>query len=61
VATATFSDVPTTYWAFQYVEALAASGITQGYSGGTFRPATPVTRAQMATFLARTLGLHWPE
>jgi len=58
-ATATFPDVPTSHWAFQYVEALAASGITQGYPDGTFKPATPVTRAQMATFLARALGLHW--
>jgi len=60
-ATATFPDVPTSHWAFQYVEALAASGITQGYSDGTFRPTNPVTRAQMATFLARALGLHWPD
>jgi len=43
------------------MEALAASGITVGYSDGTFRPTNPVTRAQMATFLARALGLHWPE
>jgi len=27
-AVATFTDVPTDYWAFQYIEALAASGIT---------------------------------
>ena len=60
-ATATFPDVPTSHWAFQYVEALAASGITQGYSDGTFRPTNPVTRAQMATFLSRALGLHWPN
>jgi len=60
-ATATFPDVPTDHWAFQYVEALAASGITQGYSDGTFRPTSPVTRAQMATFLARALGLYWEE
>ena len=58
-ATATFPDVPTTYWAFQYVEALAASGITQGMPDGNFHPRDPVTRAQMATFLARALGLHW--
>jgi hypothetical protein len=28
---------------------------------GNFHPKDPVTRAQMATFLARALGLHWPE
>ncbi len=55
----TFPDVAPGYWAFQEIEALAASGITTGYPDGTFRPTAVVTRAQMATFLARALGLHW--
>ena len=60
-ATATFPDVPTTMWAFQYVEALVASGITQGMPDGLYHPYDPVTRAQLATFLSRALGLHWPN
>ena len=56
----TFPDVSPSYWAFQEIEALAASGITTGFPDGTFRPTAAVTRAQMATFLARALGLHWP-
>jgi len=60
-AVATFPDVDPSFWAFQYIEALAASDITQGFPDGTFRPLEPVTRAQMATFLARALGLHWPQ
>lgn len=60
-AVATFPDVDPSFWAFQYIEALAASAITQGFPDGTFRPLEPVTRAQMATFLARALGLHWPQ
>ncbi len=59
--TATFSDVPTNYWAFQYIEALAASGITAGCGGGNFCPGSPVTRDQMAVFLAKALGLNWPN
>jgi hypothetical protein len=55
----TFPDVAPGFWAFQEIEALAASGITTGFPDGTFRPTDPVTRAQMATFLARALGLHW--
>jgi len=58
---ATFPDVDPGYWAFQEIEALAASEITTGFPDGTFRPTAPVTRAQMATFLARALGLHWPD
>jgi len=62
--TQTFPDVGPGYWAFQdwafqEIEALAASGITTGFPDGTYRPTEPVTRAQMATFLARALGLHW--
>lgn len=57
----TFSDVPTNYWAFRHIEVLAASGITTGCGGGNFCPENPVTRAEMAVFLAKALGLHWPD
>ncbi len=60
-AVASFNDVDTNYWAFQAIEALASSGITTGYADGTFRPENTVTRAQMATFLSRALGLYWPN
>ncbi len=35
------------------IEAIAAAGISGGFSDGTFRPNAPVTRGQMATFLVR--------
>lgn len=57
----TFGDVPTSDSAFPFVEALAASGITSGCGGGKFCPNAPLTRRQMAVFLAKALGLHWPE
>ncbi len=60
-AVASFTDVPTSYWAFQYIEALKASGITQGVTPTTFEPESNVTRAQMAVFLAKALGLHFPN
>jgi len=60
-ATATFSDVPTGHLFFQYVEALAASGITAGCGGGNYCPDTPLTRGQMAVFLSKALGLHWTQ
>lgn len=60
-ATPTFGDVPTSHPFFQYVEALAASGITAGCGGGDYCPDSPVTRGQMAVFLAKALGLHWPN
>ena len=60
-ATASFTDVPTSHFAFRFVEALAAAGITGGCGGGQFCPDAPLTRAQMAIFLATALGLHWPD
>ena len=59
-AVATFPDVAPGFWAFQQIEALAAAGITTGFPDGTYRPFDPVTRAQMAAFLARALGMEWP-
>jgi S-layer homology domain len=57
---ATFNDVPTNHLFFQFVEALADSGITAGCGGGNYCPDQPLTRGQMAVFLAKALGLHWP-
>lgn len=59
-AVATFVDVPPGHAFFQFVESLASSGITAGCAAGQFCPDQPVTRAQMAAFLARALGLHFP-
>jgi S-layer homology domain len=59
-ATPSFTDVSTTDSGYQYIEALAASGITGGCGGGNFCPAANLTRRQMAIFLAKALGLHWP-
>lgn len=39
------------------INAVAASGLAAGYTDGSFRPLDPVSREQMATFLARLLDL----
>jgi hypothetical protein len=61
-ATATFTDVPTDDPAFAYIEALSASGVTAGcnVSPPKYCPDDTLTRRQMAVFLAKALGLHWP-
>lgn len=59
-ASPTFNDVPGSDFGFQYIEALAASGITGGCGGGNYCPDANLTRRQMAIFLAKALGLHWP-
>ena len=56
VADAAFSDVAGTTHEGS-IGAVAAAGIAGGFPDGTYRPSQPVTRGQMATFLARGLGL----
>jgi S-layer homology domain len=58
---ASFTDVPTGHPFFQFIEALKASGITGGCGADTYCPDNPVTRGQMAVFLSKALGLHWPN
>ena len=57
--TPSFADVPKTDAAYQFIEAVYASGITAGCGGGKFCPDAPLTRRQMAVFLAKALGLQW--
>jgi len=62
-ATARFDDVPTSHVFFQFIEALAAAGITTGCSLNPplYCPDDPVTRGQMAMLISRALGLHFPN
>ncbi len=52
---ATFSDAPTTYWAWRSIEAVAAAGITLGCGEGLFCTERTLTRAEMGVFLGRAL------
>ena len=56
IITPTFSDVPASYWAWDYIERLYAAGITGGCSTNPlmYCPTTTVTRDQMAVFLLRS-------
>jgi Beta-propeller repeat/S-layer homology domain len=52
-----FTDVPTSYWAANWIEQLLAEGITGGCAPYLYCPDASVTRAQMAVFLVRTFTL----
>ncbi|HUP15847.1 MAG TPA: S-layer homology domain-containing protein [Acidimicrobiia bacterium] len=58
-AGAAFEDVPADQWYAQAVEAIRLAGITTGCSSAPslYCPVDPVKRDQMATFVARALGL----
>ena len=49
--TDSFVDVASDYWASDYIEALAALDILNGFPDNTFRPYDPLTRAQFATIV----------
>ena len=53
VTTSRFSDVPGNAWYLPHLERLADLGVVEPYEDGTFRPYDPLTRADMAVFLAR--------
>jgi hypothetical protein len=57
-AATTFTDVPSTYWAYSWITRLYAAGITSGCGTNPliYCPEDSVTRAQMAIFLER--GMH---
>ena len=57
-----FPDVPATgygdsgtdpYWAYKHIEYCVENGVVKGYEDGYYHPADPVTRDQMAVYIAR--------
>ena len=47
----TYNDVPTSHWAYQYIESVTEKGLFGGVGGGKFSPETPFTRAQVTQTL----------
>ncbi|WP_068505340.1 glycosyl hydrolase 53 family protein [Paenibacillus kribbensis] len=50
---ANYTDVAGQNWAAEAIDAVTTAGWMKGYSGSTFAPERPITRAEMATVLAR--------
>ncbi|HWS42023.1 MAG TPA: Ig-like domain-containing protein [Pseudoflavonifractor sp.] len=55
--TVTFRDVPQANWAAESVSFLAVRDVINGTPNGSFAPETPMTRAMLATILARLDGV----
>jgi hypothetical protein len=51
-----FADTPATHWAYDAIAALAAKGLIEGYSDGTFKGDRAMTRYEMAMIVARLLA-----
>jgi S-layer homology domain len=56
-----FGDVSTGDSGYQYIQALVAAGVTGGCGSGNYCPDGTLTRRQMAVFVAKALGLFWPN
>ncbi len=52
-----FADVPCPSQFADYIEGIAAEGITAGCGGGDYCPDQSITNAQMAVFLVKAFGL----
>ncbi|MBT2287181.1 S-layer homology domain-containing protein [Paenibacillus polymyxa] len=52
-ATIKFKDVPSTHWASSAINSAVEQGYFKGYADGTFKPSSPVTKAEMASILGR--------
>ncbi|TWI57924.1 N-acetylmuramoyl-L-alanine amidase [Halalkalibacter nanhaiisediminis] len=53
----TYPDVRTNFWAYSSIERATQLGIFQGGQNGLFHPNDYISRAQMATIIARTFKL----
>jgi hypothetical protein len=49
----TYSDLPSSHWAYGYIQAVTKMGLMQGYPEGTFLPENAITRAEFASMIAR--------
>ena len=58
-AASRFPDVPSTHWAYNYVDDIASRGIISGFPDGTFRPNSSVTREQAAKMIVIAAGIPY--
>ena len=53
-----YSDVNADHWAANYIISAYNAGIIVGYLDGTFRPETPISRAEAVAIINRLLNRH---
>lgn len=51
-----FPDVPLTYWAAGYIEAMQSHGYIVGYPDGSYKPTANILRAEFTAIASRVLG-----
>jgi serine protease len=56
VSVTSFLDVPADFWAVNEIETAKAADLVRGYEDDTYHPSEPVSRDQMAVYLARAVA-----
>lgn len=56
-----FPDIPADYWASPYINVLTARGVLNGLPDGSFAPERAMTRAELATQVAKAFELPADE
>ncbi len=51
-----FSDVSSSHWAYLDIDSVYNKGLINGYPDGTFRPESPITRAETSAIINRMIG-----
>jgi len=51
-----FRDIAAWFWAYDEIGVCADANIVKGYTDGTYQPTLPVSRDQMAVYIARALA-----
>lgn len=51
--TPVFSDVKTTFWAYDYIDVASRYGLVEGYPGKVYKPQNNITRAEAVAMLVR--------
>jgi len=57
-ASKSFSDVKSTHWAYSAVHKAVAKGYVDGYTNGTFKPDTSVSRAEFVKMVVAAMKLE---
>jgi len=56
--TVSFSDLPSTHWAYKYIADLVNRKVFEGYPDHKFRPDRTISRAEFATIIVKAAGLQ---
>ena len=63
-AATTFTDVPTTYWGYYYIDRAATEGLVSGIGGNQYGPEQTLSNAQFVTMICnmfyKTARRRWP-